>query len=146
MKSRQPPAQEPDGLFKTPFERFIDRDQPLVLLPDRIDWDGLGARVETRFSEEGRPGVPSQFMVGMRVLKSVENLSDEELFARWPRDPYFQYFNRGACIFNIRCRTSDPASAIGARALDQSFLIICCRRIFGLRMRPEHYLDRTWRR
>ena len=88
MKPCQLPAQEPDGLFKTPLERFIDRDQPLVLLADRIDWDGLEARVETRFSPEGRPGVPSRFMLGMFPLKSVENLSDEELFARWPRDPY----------------------------------------------------------
>jgi IS5 family transposase len=92
MKPRQLPAQEPDGLFKTPLERFIDIDQPLVLLADRIDWDGLASKVEVQFSNEGRPGVPSRFMLGMLILKSVENLSDEELFARWPRDPYYQYF------------------------------------------------------
>ena len=92
MKPRQLPAQEPDGLFKTSLERFIDGDQPLVLLADRIDWDGLGERVEKRFSEEGRPGVPSRFMLGMLVLKSIENLSDEELFGRWVQNPYYQYF------------------------------------------------------
>jgi len=92
MKPCQLPSQEPDGLFKTPLERFINRDQPLVLLADQIDWDRLGARVETRFSQEGRPGVPSRFMLGMLLLKSIENLSDEDLFARWPRDPYYQYF------------------------------------------------------
>lgn len=92
MKPRQLPAQEPDGLFKTPLERFIDMDQPLVLLADRIDWDGLASKAEVQFSKEGRPGVPSRFMLGMLMLKSVENLSDEDLFARWPRDPYYQYF------------------------------------------------------
>lgn len=112
MKSRQLPAQERDGLFKTPLERFIDRDQPLVLLPDRIDWDGLGARVETRFSEDGRPGVPSRFMVGMLVLKSVKNLSDEELFALWPRDPYCQHFT-GELVFS----TSGAALAIRPQPL-----------------------------
>jgi IS5 family transposase len=87
MKPRQRPAQEPDGLFKTPLERFIDRDQPLVLLADRIDWDGLASKVAVYFSKEGRPAVPARFMLGMLILKSMENLSDEELFTRWPRDP-----------------------------------------------------------
>ena len=92
MKPRQLPAQEPDGLLKPPLERFIDMDQPLVLLADRIDWDWLASKVEVPFSKEGRLGVPSRFMLGMLMLKSVENLSDEDLFARWSRDPYYQYF------------------------------------------------------
>ena len=101
MKPRQLPAQEPDGLFKTPLERFIDLEQPLVLLADRIDWIGLEAKVEVHFRKEGRPGVPVRFMLGMLVLKSVENLSDEELFARWSRDPYYQYFT-GELYFQHR--------------------------------------------
>ena len=92
MKPRQLPAQEPDGLFKTPIKRFIDMNHPLVQLADRIDWSHLEAKVEVRFSAEGRPGVPTRFMVGMLILKSTVNLSDEELFARWSQDPYYQYF------------------------------------------------------
>jgi transposase len=34
MKPQKPPAQEPDGLFKTPLERFIDMQHPLVRLKD----------------------------------------------------------------------------------------------------------------
>lgn len=101
MKPRQLPAQEPDGLFKTPLKRFIDREQPLVLLADRIDWTGLEAKVEVYFRKEGRPGVPARFMLGMLVLKSVENLSDEELFARWSQNPYYQYFT-GELYFQHR--------------------------------------------
>lgn len=92
MKPGQLPAQEPDGLFKTPLSRFIDVDQPLVQLADRIDWSRLETKIEVQFSAKGRPGVPMRFMLGMLILKSVENLSDEDLFARWPRDPYYQYF------------------------------------------------------
>ena len=43
MKPAKPPAQEPDGLFKTPLERFIDMQHPLVVLADRIDWDAFHA-------------------------------------------------------------------------------------------------------
>jgi len=93
MRPRQLPAQEPDGLFKTPLERFIDMNHSLVRLVDRIDWTGLDAQVERRFSAEGRPGVPSRFMPGMLMLKAIENLSDEDPFARWSRDPpYCRHF------------------------------------------------------
>jgi hypothetical protein len=44
------------------------------------------------FSKEGRPAVPARFMLGMLILKSMANRSDEELFTRWPRDPYYPYF------------------------------------------------------
>ena len=92
MKPGRHCAQEPDGLFKTPLERFINMNDPLVQLAHRIDWDGLEAKITSRFSEEGRPAVPARFMLGMLILKSVENLSDDALFTRWSRDPYYQYF------------------------------------------------------
>jgi len=48
---------------------------PLVQLADRIDWGGLDAPVERRFGARGRPGVPSRFMPGMLMPKSIENLT-----------------------------------------------------------------------
>lgn len=101
MKPKRPPAQEPDGLFKVPLERFIDLGHPLVALADRIDWAALDAAVAERFAEAGRPGVPSRFMLGMLILKAADNLSDEVLWARWPRDPYYQYFT-GELYFQHR--------------------------------------------
>ena len=92
MKPKPAPAQEPDGLFKTQLEHFINMSHPLVQLADRINWKTLDEAVATHFAETGRPGLPSRFMIGMLILKSVENLSDEVLWARWPRDPYYQYF------------------------------------------------------
>jgi hypothetical protein len=43
IKPAKPSAQEPNGLFKTPLERFIDMQHPLVGLADRIDWDAFHA-------------------------------------------------------------------------------------------------------
>ena len=65
MKPGRHCAQEPDGLFKTPLERFINMNDPLVQLAHRIDWNGLEAKIAARFSEEGRPAVPARFMLGM---------------------------------------------------------------------------------
>jgi len=101
MRPRRPPAQEPDGLFKTALERFIDMGHPLVRLADRIDWEGLEEQVAGSFAEAGRPGNEARFMLGMLMLKAMYDLSDEKLWERWPCDPYFQYFT-GELYFQHR--------------------------------------------
>jgi len=101
MKPTKPPAQEPDGLFKTPLARFIDMQHPLVGLADRIDWEALDGGVAGCFGEAGRPAVATRFMLGMLILKATYNLSDEAVFQRWPCDPYFQYFT-GELYFQHR--------------------------------------------
>lgn len=101
MKPRRPPAQEPDGLFKTPLAHFIDMDHPLVQLADRIDWERLETQIAGSFAEAGRPGNEARFMLGMLILKATSNLSDERLWERWPCDPYFQYFT-GELYFQHR--------------------------------------------
>jgi IS5 family transposase len=95
MKPRKPPAQEPDGLFKTPLERFINMRHPLVGLAERIDWEALDGEVAGCFGDVGRPAVPTRLMLGMLgmlILKEMNDLSDEALFDRWTCDPYFQFF------------------------------------------------------
>jgi IS5 family transposase len=101
MKPAKPPAQEPDGLFKTPLERFIDMQHPLVVLAGRIDWDALDAGIVGCFGTAGRPAVPTRFMLGMLILKATYDLSDEAVFQRWTCDPYFQFFS-GEAYFQHR--------------------------------------------
>ena len=101
MKPAKPPAQEPDGLFKTPLERFIDMRHPLVVLAGRIDWDALDAGIVGCFGTAGRPAVPTRFMLGMLILKATYDLSDEAVFQRWTCDPYFQFFS-GEAYFQHR--------------------------------------------
>ena len=45
-----------------------------------------------RFSEQGRPGIESRFVIGLLLLKHIFALSDEEVCDRWVYDPYFQHF------------------------------------------------------
>jgi IS5 family transposase len=122
MRPRRPAAQEPDGLFKTPLARFIDMDHSLVQLADRIDWEGLEEAVAGSFAEAGRPGNEARFMLGMLVLKAMNNLSDEKLWERWPCDPYFQYFT-GELFFqhrvpHERSGMSHWRQRLGAKVLD----------------------------
>lgn len=90
------------SIFEVALESFIDMNHELVLLSRQIDW----AEVESDFSEyycadNGRPGVPIRTMVGMLLLKSMYNLSDEGVVARWVENPYMQYFT-GEKVFQKR--------------------------------------------
>ena len=65
----------------------------LVLLRNRIGWE----EVESDFAEyycadNCRMSVPIRTMVGMMLLKSIYNLSDEGVVARWLENPYMQFF------------------------------------------------------
>ena len=40
----------------------------------------------------GHPPLPTRLMAGLQILKYADDLSDEELCARWVENPYYQYF------------------------------------------------------
>ena len=90
------------SIFEVALENFIDMNHELVVLSNQIDW----SEVESDFSEyycadNGRPSVPIRTMVGMMLLKSIYNLSDEGVVARWLENPYMQYFT-GEKVFQKR--------------------------------------------
>ena len=96
------PTEHQMSIFDVALESFIDMNHELVLLSRQIDWE----EVESEFSEyycadNGRPSVPIRTMVGMMLLKSIYNLSDEGVVARWLENPYMQYFT-GEKVFQKR--------------------------------------------
>ena len=44
------------------------------------------------YSENGRPGIETRFIIGLLLLKHIYGLSDEGVCERWVHDPYFQFF------------------------------------------------------
>lgn len=64
----------------------------LYRLAETINWDYFESEFSTLYSEKGRPAKPIRLMTGLLILKSLDNLSDEELVQRWVRDPYYQFF------------------------------------------------------
>ena len=96
------PKEHQMSIFEVALESFIDMNHELVLLSKQIDWEA----VESEFAEyycadNGRPSVPIRKMVGMMLLKSIYNLSDEGVVARWMENPYMQYFT-GEKVFQKR--------------------------------------------
>lgn len=71
---------------------MLDSNDPLVALADAIDWDIFEIEFAKFYSKDGRPAKPIRLMVGLLLLKQLENLSDEAIVIQWKRNPYYQYF------------------------------------------------------
>jgi IS5 family transposase len=79
-------------LFRARLDQIINMKHELARLAQTIDWPWIDEQIADCFSENGRPGVPTRFMVGLLLLKQIYALSDEQVCDRWVYDPYFQYF------------------------------------------------------
>ncbi len=71
---------------------MLDSNDPLVALADTINWELFDDSFEKYYSDNGRPAKPIRLMVGILLLKQMENLSDENVVLQWKRNPYYQYF------------------------------------------------------
>ena len=71
---------------------MLDSRDSLVALADTIDWEQFDESFAKYYSNEGRPAKPIRLMVGLLILKQLENLSDENVVLQWKRNPYYQYF------------------------------------------------------
>ena len=71
---------------------MLDSNDPLIALADTINWETFNEAFAKYYSNEGRPAKPIRLMVGLLILKQLENLSDESIVLQWKRNPYYQYF------------------------------------------------------
>ena len=81
-----------EDLFRARLDQIIDMKHELVQLAGKLDWDWLDGEIAPLYSDKGRPGIETRFVIGLLLLKHIFALSDEEVCERWVYDPYFQYF------------------------------------------------------
>ena len=92
MRPKKPETTGEGDLFRARLDQIIDLKHELVQLVAKIDWDWIDREIAPLYSEKGRPGIASRFVVGLLLLKHVYGLSDEGVCERWVYDPYFQHF------------------------------------------------------
>ena len=92
MKPRPPKEVKSDDLFRSRLTQIINTRHELARLTEQIDWAHIDQQVQPFFAAEGRPAIPSRLMVGLHILKSMYQLSDEAVCERWVENPYYQYF------------------------------------------------------
>ena len=92
----QPKTRRESGqndLFRARLDQIVDMGHPLAKLARAIDWGFLETRFGSVYSDApGHPPLPTRLMAGLSILKSMHDLSDEALCARWIENSYFQLF------------------------------------------------------
>lgn len=80
-------------LFETDLLLQLDRSDPLLQLALEIPWFEFDEAFSIHYSEGlGAPSKPIRLLVGLLILKQLENLSDEAVVLQWKRNPYYQAF------------------------------------------------------
>ncbi|SDX12221.1 transposase, IS5 family [Nitrosomonas communis] len=81
------------NLFGTDLLMQLDPTDPLLKLASSIPWEVFEELFSTHYTAStGAPSKPIRLMVGLLILKQLENLSDESVVLQWKRNPYYQAF------------------------------------------------------
>lgn len=91
MQGNSPNTQQQNFLFPNLLKQLNPKN-PLLQLGEKIPWNYFEESFSSLYSKTGRPAKPVRLMVGLCILKHVENLSDEVLVERWVQNPYYQAF------------------------------------------------------
>ena len=92
MLTSSPDAHQ-TNLFGTDLLLQLDPDDPLLKLSCVIPWQPFDQDFAIHYTKGiGAPSKPIRLMVGLLLLKQLEDLSDEEVVVQWKRNPYYQAF------------------------------------------------------
>jgi IS5 family transposase len=81
------------NLFGTDLLQQLDPADPLLQLASVIPWRDFDQAFSQHYTQGlGAPGKPIRLMVGLLLLKQLEDLSDENVVVQWKRNPYYQSF------------------------------------------------------
>ena len=81
------------NLFGSDLLLQLDPGDPLLKLAGTISWGLFDTAFAKHYSKDnGAPSKPIRLMVGLLLLKQLEDLSDEAVVLQWKRNPYYQAF------------------------------------------------------
>ncbi|MEQ9297898.1 MAG: transposase [Cyclobacteriaceae bacterium] len=98
----------------------------LYKLSQHMDWIYLEEEFTKYYARQGRPAHPIRLMVSLLILKSVYDLSEEELIEQhWEMNSYFQFFSgKEVQQWGQPCAASDLAhfrKRIGKEGVEKIF-------------------------
>ncbi len=93
MKPKEPIKTGQHDMFRSRLDQIIDLSHEKVVLAAKIDWQFLSETFGAAYTDRpSHPALSTRLMAGLQILKYADDLSDEELCARWVENPYYQYF------------------------------------------------------
>jgi IS5 family transposase len=87
MRPKKPETTAEGDLFRARLDQIINLKHELVQLGEKIDWHWIDREIAPLYSDQGRPGIETRFMIGLLLLKHIYGLSDEAVCERWVYDP-----------------------------------------------------------
>ena len=73
-------------------QAILDPEHKLLKLADVICWESAHDAISPYYSNIGRRGLPVRLMVGLHLLKHMEDMSDAQCTDRIRGDLYWMYF------------------------------------------------------
>jgi len=122
------PTAHQTNLFGADILTQLDPSDPLLKLSRAIPWQDFEIAFAKHYTKTvGAPSKPIRLMVGLLILKQLENLSDEVLVLQWKRNPYYQAFC-GCTTFQLKlpCHSTELVhfrKRIGAHGFEKIFQI-----------------------
>jgi len=98
MKPKEPVDDGQFDAFRSRLDQIINMNHAKVKLANAIDWEFLSRRCGENYDTvepSGYPALSTRLMAGLHILKYTDNLSDEEVCAKFVENPYYQYFCGG---------------------------------------------------
>ena len=92
MKPKPSSCQKQGNFLYQDLLEQLNPKAPLLLLAKKIPWATFEKEFAPLYADFGRPAKPIRLMVGLLLLKQLENLSDERVVEAWVQNPYYQAF------------------------------------------------------
>ena len=64
MRPRKPQTTGEGDLFRARLEQILNMRHELVQLASKIDWNWIDHEIAPLYSDKGRPGIESRFVIG----------------------------------------------------------------------------------
>ncbi len=91
MKQSSPDHHQMSFMSAGPMDQLKPK-HPLLCLARSIPWDFFESEFAPWYAAIGRPAKALRLMLGLSILKHMENVSDELIVQHWVKNPYDQAF------------------------------------------------------
>ena len=69
MRPKKHETTEASDLFRARLDQIINMKHELVQLAGKLDWEWLDGEIAPLYSDKGRPGIKTRFVIGLLLLK-----------------------------------------------------------------------------
>ena len=103
MRPKKHSTSGESDLFRARLDQIINMKNELVQLAGKVDWDWLDREIAPLYSDKGRPGIETRFVIGLLLLifpeefRSPATRPASRLPSKKEGDRYYE-----------RCTTFDP--------------------------------------